>query len=85
MLRKLYQSFKLAYRICNLCLVAEPSPNTLTDDLAKLVNNDDFSDITFLVEGRKIHAHKAILVVRSDYFNAMFSNGMQESSKVGNS
>lgn len=90
LLRKLLYKHNSSYTTCKLYLshchdvvyIAEPRPNTLTSDFAKLINNADFSDVTFLVEGQKVHAHKAILMVRSDYFNAMFSNGMQESSKV---
>ena len=57
--------------------------NTLGDDFVKLVNDPTFSDVCFKVEGKKVHAHKAILVVRSKYFKAMFTTQMEEASKVG--
>ena len=57
--------------------------DTLCEDLAKLVNDPLFSDVCFEVEGMKVHAHKAILVVRSDSFKAMFTSSMEEASKVG--
>ena len=68
--------------MCITFVAAEPPPDSLANDLGKLVNSDNFSDVVFLVEGRKVYAHKAILVVRSEYFNAMFSNSMQESFKA---
>jgi hypothetical protein len=45
------------------------------------VNNERFSDIIFLVQGRKIFAHKAILFARSEYFSALVENGLKESSQ----
>ena len=53
---------------------------TLLADLSRLVNNaETFPDITFMVEGQPIVAHKAILVTRCEHFRAMFSTGMRES------
>ncbi len=41
-----------------------------------LVNNRDmFPDITFLVEGKEVFAHKAVLCSRSRHFRAMFNSG----------
>lgn len=56
-------------------------PDTLCEDFGNLVNNPLFSDVCFEVEGREVHAHKAILMVRSEYFKAMFGSNMEESSK----
>ena len=63
--------------------VADIPVNTLGDDFVKLVNDPTFSDVCFKVEGKKVHAHKAILVMRSKYFKAMFTTQMEEASKVG--
>ena len=57
--------------------------DTLCEDFAKLVNDPVFSDVCFEVEGKKVYAHKAILVARSDYFKAMFTSNMEEASMVG--
>lgn len=55
-------------------------PPVLVDDLYRLINNSEHSDITFLVEGKNVHANRAILSVRSEYFKVMlFSGGMRES------
>lgn len=39
------------------------------------------SDVTFIVEGRPIYAHRAILAQRSAHFAAMFRSGMRESTE----
>ncbi|GMH78228.1 hypothetical protein TrST_g897 [Triparma strigata] len=44
-----------------------------------IVGEEDFSDVTFMVGGRPIHAHKAILACRCPHFRAMFTSGMRES------
>ncbi|ETW05961.1 hypothetical protein, variant 2 [Aphanomyces invadans] len=38
-----------------------------------------YSDITFLVQGKPIVAHKAIVAAQSTHFQRMFSSGMRES------
>jgi membrane-bound inhibitor of C-type lysozyme len=37
-------------------------------DLIALLNKQDFSDVTLIVEGREIYAHQVILASRSTYF-----------------
>ncbi|OQR97124.1 hypothetical protein ACHHYP_20629 [Achlya hypogyna] len=53
-------------------------PPCLVSDLRDLVNNQTMSDITFLVEGAPVYAHK-ILCVRCSYFKAMLTGEMLES------
>lgn len=49
-------------------------------DLSCLINNSKYSDVTFLIEGKEVHANRAILSVRSEYFKVMlYSGGMRES------
>lgn len=50
--------------------------------MASLINSDTFSDVCFLVQKKRVLAHKAILVARCDYFKAMFLNNMKEASLV---
>ena len=38
--------------------------------------------VTFIVDGRPIYAHKAILAAQCDQFQAMFSSGMRESREA---
>lgn len=44
-----------------------------------LLDSNVFSDVYFVVEGRTIHAHRAILYARSEYFQNMFDSRMRES------
>ena len=59
--------------------VAIPPP-TLIDDMRSLIDHKDFSDVTFIVEGRPVYASRAHLAVRSEHFRAMLYGGMRESS-----
>ena len=59
--------------------MAVSSIASLLADFGSLVNNpDSFPDVTFLVEGGPVVAHKGILVSRSSHFRAMFSSNMVE-------
>ena len=58
-------------------LVSIPKP-TLTADLLTLIDHPMFSDVTFMVENRKVRANKAILAARSDHFRACLYGGMKE-------
>jgi len=53
--------------------------HTLIENIGRLLNNPEFSDITFTIQGKRIYAHKAILVAQCEHFRAMFSSGMKES------
>ncbi|CAN0329150.1 unnamed protein product, partial [Phaeothamnion confervicola] len=52
--------------------------STLVPDLREFVNNPLLSDITFVVEGIKVYAHK-ILCMRCTFFRAMLTGEMKES------
>jgi len=53
---------------------------TLSGDLQPMVDNPQFSDVTFVVEGQQVHAHKFILYARSEYFRRMFTSGYREAT-----
>ncbi|KAI9922941.1 hypothetical protein PsorP6_001195 [Peronosclerospora sorghi] len=59
--------------------VTLPSPaRSLRDALAQYVDCDEFADISFIVEGRVVYAHKLILSALSARFRGMFSSGFRE-------
>jgi RCC1 and BTB domain-containing protein len=58
---------------------AVPITATYTSQIRALVNDEEFSDITFMIENEPIYAHRAILAQRCDHFAAMFRSGMRES------
>lgn len=47
--------------------------------LRSLVNDDEFSDVTFILENQHVYAHRAILAARCELFAAMLRSGMRES------
>lgn len=60
--------------------ITSAAVSSLLGDLRSLLDNEDmFPDVTFLVGGKKVHGHRAILAARSPHFAAMFSSGMRES------
>lgn len=46
-----------------------------------LLDNEMFSDVKFIVEGRTIHAHRCVLYARAEYFRNMFDSKMRETSE----
>ena len=40
----------------------------------------DTSDVEFVVDGKSIHAHKTILVLRCEHFKSMFTGDWKEST-----
>jgi len=53
---------------------------SLAGDLEQMVNNEQFADIRFSVDGRVVHAHKTILFARSEYFRRMLTGGYREAA-----
>uniref|UniRef100_A0A915E2Z0 BTB domain-containing protein n=1 Tax=Ditylenchus dipsaci TaxID=166011 RepID=A0A915E2Z0_9BILA len=56
---------------------------TLIDDISKLHDNNDMSDVVLIAEGERFPAHKLLLSIRSNYFKAMFCTGLRESTEKG--
>lgn len=56
----------------------EENSSDLVKNIAGLLDNEDFKDMTFNVEDEKFTAHKNILAIRSTVFAAMFKNKMVE-------
>jgi len=55
-------------------------PSNLIEDMRKLINNPQFSDVAFLVESQTVYATRAHLAARSEHFRALFYGGMRESA-----
>jgi len=47
--------------------------------MEELFLNDLYSDVTLVVEGQALKAHRAILAVKSEYFRSLLTSGMKES------
>jgi len=56
-----------------------PMNSRLSSDFLKLLDDEDGKDVTFLVQGEEIRAHRNVLSARSAYFQAEFQSGMEES------
>eukprot|EP01132_Coremiostelium_polycephalum_P004004 gene4004-5007_t len=71
----------LARKIADQLQIEEPSVTVNTtkigNDLKKLFNSPDFSDVCFLCEGKKLYAHKAICASRCEQLRAMFTWGRE--------
>jgi BTB/POZ domain len=55
------------------------APERLMNLLADQRNKPDFSDVTFLVQGRQFFAHRIIVAQLSEKFRTMLTAGFQES------
>jgi hypothetical protein len=62
--------------------VSEPNSLQLFDRrLWHFFNEQEFSDVTFLVQGQRVHGHKMVLSIVSDCFRAMFTTGFREENE----
>ncbi|XP_051221712.1 uncharacterized protein [Lolium perenne] len=63
------------------CFVSVPPPPSISGDLHKLLRGNCLPDVTFIVEGTEIPAHKLVLAMRSSVFRAQFFYGDKEDMK----
>lgn len=54
----------------------------LSEHIGSLCLSSEYSDVTLIVEGQRIPAHKVILAASSDYFRALLYGGMREANQV---
>jgi hypothetical protein len=59
---------------------AVPVTTAYNSSMRALVNDEEFSDVTFTVEDQPVYAHRALLASRCEHFAAMFRSGMRESA-----
>ncbi|KAM0861692.1 hypothetical protein ACQ4PT_045742 [Festuca glaucescens] len=57
------------------CFVSVPPPPSISRDLYKLLRGKCLPDVTFIVEGTEIPAHKLVLAMRSSVFRAQLFYG----------
>jgi len=57
-------------------------PSSYNGDFKYLYTHQLFSDITFVVEGQKITAHKCVLAARCEKFRAMLQNSFKEGQQT---
>ena len=73
-------------------LDTDPPPHAMVSEATSLqllerrlchfFNDEEFSDVTFLVQGQKVYGHKMVLSIVSDCFRAMFTTGFRESEAL---
>ena len=54
--------------------------NPLVDDFRLLLNNQEYSDVTFMVENRPLYGHRCILMARCAPLDCMVNGPMREGS-----
>jgi len=59
-------------------LPASTSSHDFQTDVLKLLDDPSYADLTFIVQGESIKAHRAFLAVRSQYFQRMFASDVEE-------
>ncbi|XP_013777276.1 BTB/POZ domain-containing protein 9-like isoform X1 [Limulus polyphemus] len=55
---------------------------SLSVHIGSLYINDEYSDVSLIVEGIRLPGHKVILAARSEYFRALLFGGMRESQQT---
>jgi hypothetical protein len=60
----------------------QTSMKMMRDTMGTFLNNKEFSDITFLVDGKVVYGHKVVLSLLSETFRTMFTCGFRESSQA---
>jgi len=74
-------TFSLVYTEHRIRRISDSAPTAvsrLQKNLGELLESGRDTDVTFLVRGEKIKAHKTLLSVRCPYFERMFQSQMNE-------
>lgn len=56
-----------------------PVTTSFLQSMKDMIDEEEYSDVTFIVENKPVHAHRIILAKRCEHFSAMFRSGMRES------
>jgi len=54
---------------------------TLSQAIKGFIRNHEFSDLTFVVEGEEIPAHRVIVASSSEHFNHSLQSNMREDTE----
>ena len=63
---------------CKPTLSVAVPPSSFLDDMAGMLDqgcDKSMADVVFVVEGRRVKLHRAILAARAEYFKSMLTNG----------
>jgi hypothetical protein len=76
-IRKIVAGLRPRSASTSMHLSGDP-PRSLSHDLATLLVDPSYADVTFVVNDEQIMAHKGILAARSLYFSTMLRSSFQE-------
>lgn len=62
--------------------ISEKHPRDVLESLSELRKSHELCDVTILVNGKQIYAHRACLAACSPYFRAMFTGDLSESRQT---
>ena len=60
----------------------DSQPHGIQNAARSMFNNQELSDVRFLVEGQTVYAHKFVLAMGSPAFKSMFFGELQERDEV---
>ena len=52
------------------------------EDFRSLLNNPEHSDVAFLIEGKKLYAHRCMLMARCEPLERMVNGPMREGTDI---
>jgi len=64
----------------DLALTTLPPSLALINGLKQFYDNEEFSDVVFLLENERIFCHRLVLSTQSEWFRVLFSRGFREST-----
>jgi ankyrin repeat protein len=66
----------------NLDMAPAIPQSTFFGDMRALLNNSQFYDVTFMVEGKPVYGWKGLLATRCEVFRAMFTGALREANEA---
>ena len=72
---------RLGERAATMMFSVNTFPHEVSEDLAKQADAPFHPDFGLVAGGKRLPVHRALLVCRSEYFEAMLASGMSEATK----